>query len=69
MLALPAVLLASSFAGVGSASAAVAPGPRVSLAEAVQTLPAAAELPPGDVTRFTETTVPKPTGLNPCNLA
>jgi hypothetical protein len=42
---------------------------RVDLAEAVQTLPAAAELPPGGVTGFTEATVAKPTGLNPCNLA
>jgi hypothetical protein len=46
-----------------------ATSPRVDLAEAVQTLPAAAELPPGGVTGFTEITVAKPTGLNPCNLA
>jgi hypothetical protein len=51
------------------AGAAVPAGPRVDLAEAVAALPAAAELPPGTVTGFTETTVLKPTGLNPCNLA
>jgi hypothetical protein len=52
------------------AAAAAAPaGPRVSLAEAALTLPAASELPPGDVTGATETTVPKPTGISPCNLA
>ncbi|MDX6226760.1 MAG: hypothetical protein QOI76_150 [Frankiales bacterium] len=43
--------------------------PRVNLAEAVQTLPSAAELPPGNVTGLTATTVTKPTGLSPCNLA
>jgi hypothetical protein len=46
-----------------------ATAPRVNLAEAVQTIPAAAELPPGNVTELTQSTVTKPTGLNPCNLA
>lgn len=69
MLALTAGLLVVPFVGAGTASAALPTGPRVSLPEAVQTLPAPSELPPGDVTRFAETTVAKPTGLNPCNLA
>lgn len=69
LLALPAALIAALSLTPGTASAATTSGPRVSLAEAVATLPAAAELPPGDVTGFVETTVPKPTGLNPCNLA
>ncbi len=52
-----------------SSAAASVNAPRVDLAEAIASLPAAAELPPGNVTGFTETTVAKPTGLNPCNLA
>ena len=66
---MPVALVAASALSVGTASAGTPTGPRVSLAEAVQTLPPAGELPPGDVTGFTETTVPRPTGLNPCNLA
>lgn len=69
LLALSAAVVVASTLSAGTASAAAPTGPRVSLAEAVLTLPTAAELPPGDVTGFTETTVPKPTGLNPCNLA
>ncbi len=64
------VTVALVVAAAAPASAgAPPPGPRVTLAEAVQTLPGAAELPPGNVTSFAETTVTKPTGLRPCNLA
>jgi hypothetical protein len=69
LLGVPAALAAVSALSVPTASAAVPAGPRVSLSEAVQTLPPAAELPPGNITGFSETTVAKPTGLNPCNLA
>jgi hypothetical protein len=62
-----AATLGASMISAGPADAA--PAARVDLAEAVGTLPAAAELPPGDVTGFTETTVTQPTGLDPCNLA
>lgn len=54
---------------VSALPADAATAARVDLAEAVHSLPTAAELPPGDVTGFTESTVTKPTGLNPCNLA
>ncbi|BEP15105.1 hypothetical protein acdb102_34160 [Acidothermaceae bacterium B102] len=43
-------------------------GPRVAVSEAAATLPTPAELPPGTITSFSETTVTKPTGVRPCNL-
>jgi hypothetical protein len=43
-------------------------GPRVDVSEAAATLPTPAELPPGNVTSFTEATITKPTGVRPCSL-
>lgn len=54
---------------VAALPAAASTGPRLSLAQAVLTLPAAADLPPGDVSGMTETTIPRPTGVIPCSLA
>jgi hypothetical protein len=52
------------------ASAATTPAaPRVSLPEAAASLPSPTTLPPGNVTGFHKTIVPKPTGLSPCGLA
>jgi hypothetical protein len=54
---------------IAPAQAASPPtGPRVTVPEAVGTLPAAADLPPGNVTSFTEATITKATGVRPCGL-
>ena len=55
-------------AALPAAAGAPPAGPRVTLAEAVLTLPAAADLPPGNLLSFAESTVAKPTGVRPCNL-
>ena len=70
----PAARLLTTLVTLGAATALTLPahaagGPRVDLAEAVASLPTAAELPPGTVVNAAITTVAKPTGLNPCNLA
>jgi hypothetical protein len=67
-----ACLLASAVSVVAAslpAHAGTPPtGPRVTVPEAVLTLPAAADLPPGNVTSFTEATITKTTGVRPCSL-
>ena len=69
LLGLSLVVALSLLPALPAAAATHPSAPRVTLAEAIRTLPTAASLPPGTVTSFTESTVPKPTGLNPCNLA
>jgi hypothetical protein len=68
-LAAAALTTALLAAGAYPAQATVPTGPRISVGEAGGTLPAAGELPPGNVTGESLTTVTKPTGLAPCNVA